>query len=79
MHLARGFIERATELGYKGKKRDDAAMDYFTGATYAAQLAGDEDLRNYLVRMMALLISTRGYSEIVAMSKEVYYTAAKER
>lgn len=30
--VALRFIERAEKLGYRGKRRDDAALDFFTGA-----------------------------------------------
>jgi hypothetical protein len=33
--ICHGFVERAEALNLKGKKRDDAAMDYFVGANRA--------------------------------------------
>jgi len=38
--LAKRFLERSEALGYKGKKADNAALDYFCGAaTFAEELA----------------------------------------
>jgi hypothetical protein len=65
--LAKSFIERSTELGYKGKKRDGAALDYFVGAVAWAQHTGDE-ATNWLSRI-AWLISVRGYSEVESIAK----------
>jgi hypothetical protein len=36
--LALSFIERADALSLKGKKRDDAALDYWCGAAIGAGL-----------------------------------------
>lgn len=59
--LARRFIERAEELGYKGKKRDDAALDYFVGAAVLAELQGNKLLYEHLGRVALFVIAVRGY------------------
>jgi hypothetical protein len=66
--LAKSFIERSTELGYKGKKRDSAALDYFIGAAKLLEIDGDEEAANYLGRL-AWLISIRGYKEVEEIAK----------
>jgi hypothetical protein len=65
-HLCRGFIERARQLNLKGKKREDAAMDYFVGAAKAMELypTNEEDYK-VLHGWVVLLLSTRGYAVVV--------------
>lgn len=64
--LAKKFKERSETLGYKGKKRDDALMDYWCGAVV---LAIEQDpkgsLANYLGMIGAMLFATRGYAELL--------------
>lgn len=62
--LALSFIEGADALGLKGKKRDDAALDYWCGAAIGAGLAGNADLERHLGRIAALVISVRGFIAI---------------
>jgi hypothetical protein len=58
---ALGFIERSKALGYRGKKRDDALIDYWTGAAMALTNVDHPDAD--WMRQMAFIISVRGYSE----------------
>lgn len=58
-HLAASFQERATSLGYKGKKRDAAALDYICGAATCAQAQGNAALLQHLTKI-AWLVSVRG-------------------
>lgn len=63
--LAKKFKERAGTLGLKGKRRDDALMDYWTGAVC---LAIEQDpmgsLANYLGMMGALVFAHRGFKAL---------------
>jgi hypothetical protein len=59
--IAQRFIERAEALNLKGKKRDDAALDYFVGAVAGAEMAGDTKLAEHLGVIAAMMISVRGY------------------
>lgn len=62
--LARQFIVRAEEQGYKGKRRDDAAVEFFLGA-YSMLLLGSEDEEAArLFRWIAMLLITRGFSAV---------------
>jgi hypothetical protein len=40
---AQQFVERASALNYKGKKRDDAAIDYFCGIATALKASNRDD------------------------------------
>lgn len=71
--LARKFKERAEELGYKVKKRDDAALDYFCGAATLAEINGDQALLKHLMVVLVMYISIRGMfgvNEIAAWPDE---------
>lgn len=57
--VAQQFVERAKALGMKGKKRDDAAMEYFCGACTALEQVGHADL-DHMMRVTVLLVSPRG-------------------
>jgi hypothetical protein len=62
--LATSFMERADALNLKGKKRDDAALDYWCGAAIGAGLAGHTQLESHFGRLAALVISVRGFMAI---------------
>lgn len=59
--LAAKFVERADLLGYKGKKRDDASLDFWTGAAALAEIEGNTELYELLGRQAALIVAVRGY------------------
>ena len=69
VRLAQCFIERAKELQYKGVKRDNAALDYWVGAATLARETGQQELAGYLSLTAALIISVRGYTGIVQLTK----------
>lgn len=58
--IAQQFAERAKALGYKGKRADNAALDYVLGAASGARLAGNEEMAQWLERWAAMAISVRG-------------------
>jgi hypothetical protein len=59
--LAELFLERSTGLGYKGKKRDDFALEYFVGAAALARVTGQEDLCQRLSALVNYTISIKGF------------------
>lgn len=68
--LAQYFIERATALGLKGKRRDDAALTYFLGAAALAEINGDGVAYNRLGTVAALLIAPQGYAAVLRIASE---------
>lgn len=68
--LARSFVNRAKSLNLKGKKRDNAAMEFIVGAWQGASLAGNEKLAEHFGVVAALIISVRGYSEFERIVNE---------
>lgn len=64
--LARSFISRAKAQNMKGKRRDDAAMEFFCGAIASTELTGDKDGADNLATFAAMLIAVRGYAALVA-------------
>lgn len=67
--LASRFVERANALHYRGRRRDDAALDYFLGAATGASIAGDETLALALGNLTGLVLSLRGYAEVERLAK----------
>lgn len=67
--LARRFVERSESLKYKGKKRDDAALDYFCGAAVLAEEMGNDAMGEHLARICVLMISVRGYIAIKELAQ----------
>ena len=66
--LAKRFVERAEALEMKGKKRDCAALDYFCGATTAAELSEQPALAAQLASICVLIISIRGYKGVLELA-----------
>lgn len=62
--IAQRFVDRATELGMKGKRRDAAALEYFVGAAALAEAIGDNLLHQYLGRVTAFIIAIHGYAGV---------------
>lgn len=73
MAFALLFIQRADALGYKGVKRDNAALDFYCGAATAlAATTGDTVARarsNMLEKQARMLVSVRGYIAVMELSK----------
>lgn len=57
------LIERVDTLGYRGKKADNAALDYLCGAAVAAEACGNSQLYAYLGRIV-FIVSVRGMVEV---------------
>lgn len=68
-HIAKQFVERSAALGYKGKARDNAAIDYIVGAAAALQAINHEELGS--VTAMAFIVSVRGYAEVIKYAEKV--------
>ena len=62
--LCRSWVERASELSYKGKKRDCAALDYICGAATLARETGNLPLCDHLARV-TFIVSIRGHMAVV--------------
>lgn len=66
--LAKKFLERADELGYRGKKRVDGALDYMAGAYVALDMVKHPQA-NWVGRAGVFLTSTQGISNIETLAK----------
>lgn len=64
--IAAKFIERATSLGYKGKARDNAALDFFCGAAAAQEIITGE--KTTLAGAL-FIVSVRGWLAVVDLEK----------
>ena len=67
LRLARMFKERAEGLDYVGKMRDDAALEYFSGAAAAALISGRAGLHDELARYAQYSVAPRGYIGVVEL------------
>ena len=66
-HLCQQFVERSKTLEYKGKRRDDAVMDFFVGALSA--MSPDHPDYEHVAAVTAMIFSVRGYSEVERIAK----------
>lgn len=76
--VMKDFVRRSQALGYKGKKRNDAAIDFLAGAIAALEALkanrGNQtvaELSNHLCAVTAMLIAPRGYAEVERMAEGV--------
>jgi hypothetical protein len=67
--LAGQFVERSEALFYKGKRRDDAAVEFFLGAYVALNVTGNSELANKVGLTTAALIAPRGYTAVEQLAK----------
>lgn len=70
VEIASKFKERKDALGYKGKKLDDAALDFFIGAAVGARAAGNDDIAKHIEAVAALLVAVRGYVAVSEILKK---------
>lgn len=70
--ICQQFVERSEALGYKGKRRDDAAIDYMVGAAQGCIAAGEKDVGESIGRIVYMSVSTRGYKEIQRLAAQVF-------
>lgn len=67
--VAEKFVERANALGLKGKRRDDAALDFFCGAAIGAQAANNIPLAQQIGNVAALIVAVRGAMAVIDLTK----------
>lgn len=66
--LARAFVRRSTELGLVGQRRDEAALDFWTGAAVCAAMNGHTELAEAIGKIGVLEISARGYAAVMTLA-----------
>jgi transposase InsO family protein len=66
--LARAFVRRATDTGLIGQRRDEAALDFWSGASVSAMMSGHTELAEAIGKIGVLEIAKRGYSAIITLS-----------
>jgi hypothetical protein len=71
--LAKRFVERSNTLGYTGKRRDSAALDFFVGAAGALEESSNNNkiisVGNHLGVICATVIRTHGYSAVKELAE----------
>ena len=73
--LCTKFVERSEALGLKGKKREDACFEFMCGAATALQAVGHPEA-DHVTKIVAMLISVRGYGEVVNIANKAKEQAA---
>lgn len=66
--MAKLFIERTRRFNWKGRKRDDLALEFFMGGAKAAEAVSPQ-LAQHLTNVI-FLVAVRGYSEVLDLAKE---------
>jgi hypothetical protein len=61
------WMQRADYLGYKGKKRDDAALDFFAGFATMAEVSGRDDVTKRLATWMHMILAVRGHMAVAEL------------
>lgn len=64
------FVERSEALNYKGKRRDDAAIDFLCGAAATLKATGHDTEAEWLGRVVYLEIATRGFKAVQRISTQ---------
>lgn len=67
--LCVNFVERAEYLNLKGKKRDEAAIEFLVGAASALQITNHAEA-NHVLTCVAMAICPRGYGEVKRIADE---------
>ncbi len=67
--VAQQFLTRANAFGYRGKKRDELAIEFVLGAATALQVTGNSAAMNSVL-LLATLVSVRGYSWLEEYANE---------
>lgn len=68
--LCMAFVQRSQSLGLRGKKRDDALIEFMVGAANALTIAGAEDDAKHVTAVLAVVFSVRGFSECMRIACE---------
>lgn len=70
--LLKSCVSRIDNLGYRGKEKNRAALDYLIGATRWMELTGHPLMQN-MVACLCFIFAPRGaYDEAVAMIREYH-------
>jgi hypothetical protein len=69
------FVERAEYLGLKGKAREAQCLSFFVGAATALQNI-DHPEAGHLLGCTSMILTVRGYGEVVKVAKEAQQRAA---
>ncbi len=67
--VAVSFVERSDALGLKGKPRNDAALNYFSGA-YSAFLAIDDTDSAGALATDIMVLGVKGYDHVEKLASE---------
>ena len=67
--LAQRFVGRAAETRMRGKKRDEASLEFFLGAAALAEAQGDEPLCQHILKISGWMISIRGFKAVEELAK----------
>jgi len=69
--LSRQCVERMEALKYKGKRRDDAVLDFFCGAAQGLSWAGNAEAAAHVGQRNYMVLAYRGYSEVLRLANWV--------
>lgn len=67
--LCASFVARSEAHGYRGKKRDEAALNYLIGAAMGLEMAGLAEQSAVIGSALVYLVSVRGYEEVERLAK----------
>lgn len=67
--IAAKFVERSTTLDLRGKRRDEAAVDFFCGAGVALAAAGMDAEATRIAVVTQLVVATQGYPAVRRMAE----------
>lgn len=62
--LAQVILRRCEAQGVKGRKRDEACLEFFVGAGALAAAQGQDDLASQIA-FATMLVATRGHRYVV--------------
>ena len=63
-------IDNGPDYSRRGKRGQDAALNYFCGACLLAEISGNDNLRNYLEKVICFSVSIRGVKGVEDLVKE---------
>lgn len=75
--IAKLFVHRANELGFKGRKRDDLAVEFFLGAAAGLHMLAGGDGNSsagkaytHAMAVTSMLVCTRGFRAVVELAED---------
>ena len=69
--LSRLCVQRMEALKYKGKRRDDAVLDFFCGAAQGLAWAGNAEAAAHVGQYLYMVLRIQGYSEVLSLANWV--------